>query len=119
MNNNFIRNAAAALILLLLLAGCSEKSSIDITRESFDRIAEDAASLYAEIHPLRASRLGIEAADSILFTFSSEEIEHALITIDTLKAAVSALAADDLDDNRIDESTLLRDWMKGETFINS
>ena len=117
MNNYFIRNAAAALILLPLLTGCSEKSSIDTTRESFDMIAEDAASLYAAIHPLRASRLGIAAADSTLFTFSSEEIEHALITIDTLKAAVSALAADDLDDNRIDESTLLTDWMKGEAFV--
>ena len=90
------------LILLPLLAGCGEKSSIDITRESFDRIAEDAASLYAGIHPLRASRLGIEGADSMLFTFSSEEIEHVIITIDTLKAAVSSLAADELDENRID-----------------
>jgi len=117
MKNNTIRNAAVALILLPLLAGCGEKSSIDMTRESFDRIAEDAASLYAEIHPLRASRLGIESADSILFTFSPEEIEHALITIDTLKAAVSTLAADDLDEDRIDGWTLLSDWMKGETFV--
>lgn len=117
MKNQFIRSVAVALILLPLLAGCSGKSTIDITRETFDAIADNAVSLYTGIHPLRASRLGIVAADSLLFTFSPDEIEHAMTAIDALMTAVSSLAANDLDDNRIDESILLRDWMKGERFV--
>ncbi len=90
---------------------------MDISREAFDAIAEDAASLYITMHPLRSSRLCLEGADSLLFTFSQDEIEHALATIDTLMDAISSLPADDLDDDRVDQSILLSDWMKGERFV--
>ena len=116
MSNRFIRGTAASLILLPVLAGCGERSTVDISREAFDSIADDAVSLYVSMHPLRASRLGLEGADSLLFTFSPTEIEHAMTVMDTLMAAVSNIAADDLDDGRIDESILISDWMKGERF---
>jgi hypothetical protein len=117
MENKFIRTAAVSLILLPLIAGCGDRSPEDISREAFDAIAEDAASLYLTMHPLRSSRLGLEGADSLLFTFSPDEIEHALMTIDTLMDAIEALPADDLDDDRVDQSILLSDWMKGERFV--
>jgi hypothetical protein len=116
MINRFIRCAAALLILLPVLAGCGERSATDISREAFDSIADDAVSLYVSMHPLRASRLGLEGADSLLFTFSPTEIEHAMTVMDTLMAAVSIIPADDLDDGRFDESILISDWMKGERF---
>lgn len=117
MKNLFVRTSLVLFALLLLIVGCSEKSTIDITRETFDSIAEDASTIYTVIHPLRSSRLGLAGADSLLFTFSPGEIENAVMLIDTLMAAVATLAADDLDENRIDESTLLADWMKGERFV--
>ena len=92
MKDRFLRTTAAVLIVLPLLTGCSEKSTIDISREAFDKIAEDAVSLYITMHPLRSSRLGLEGADSLLFTFSPDEIEHALTAIDTLMDAISALS---------------------------
>jgi len=108
--------AAASLIALLLTAGCGERSPEDSTRKAFDAIADDAVSLYVSMHPLRASRLGLDGADSLLFTFSPAEIEHAMTAIDTMIAVVSALSANNLDDSRIDEALLLNDWMKGEQF---
>ena len=108
--------ATVSLILLVLAAGCSKQSTEDVTRKAFDALADDAVSLYVRMHPLRASRLGLAGADSLLFTFSPGETEHAMIVIDSLIAALSALPADDLDDHRIDESILLSDWMKGEQF---
>lgn len=116
MKNQFIRTAAISLIIPLI-AGCGKQSPVDISRETFDAIAEDAASLYITMHPLRSSRLGLEGADSLLFTFSPDEIEHSMSIIDTLMDAISALPADDLDDDRIDQSILLSDWMKGERFV--
>ena len=116
MSNRFIRIAEISLILFLFTAGCGKQSTVDISRKTFDAMAGDAVSLYVRIHPLRASRLGLAGADSLLFTFSPTEIEHAMTVIDTLIAAVSSIPADDLDDGRIDESILLRDWMKGECF---
>ncbi len=116
MSNRFIRIAAISLILLPVMSGCGERSTVDRSRKKFDSIADDAVSLYVSMHPLRASRLGLEGADSLLFTFSPAEIEHAMTVMDTLMAAVSALPADDLDDGRIDESILITDWMKGERF---
>ncbi len=108
--------ATVSLIIIASLAGCGERSAVDISREAFDSIADDAVSFYVSMHPLRASRLGLESADSLLFTFSPTEIEHAMTVMDTLMAAISVLPADDLDDGRIDESILLSDWMKGERF---
>lgn len=117
IKSQLIRAAAISLILIPALTGCSEQSPEDTSRKAFDSIAKDASALYLTMHPLRSSRLCLEGADSLLFTFSPGEIEHALATIDTLMEAITLLPADYLDDDRIDQSVLLSDWMKGERFV--
>jgi hypothetical protein len=117
MKNISIRATIVPLALILLIPGCAERSTEDVSRDAFDAIARDAVSLYVTMHPLRSSRLGLEGADSLLFTFSSGEIERAMKEIDRLMAAVTSLPADDLDNSRVDESILLSDWMKGERFV--
>jgi hypothetical protein len=121
MSDRFTRGLMISMVPLLLTAGCGEESSLEDSRKAFDALAGDASSLYVRLHPLRASRLGINGADSLLFTFSEAEIEQATEAIDTMLAFLSELPADDLDDDRIDESLLLSDWMKGEqyTFVHS
>ena len=111
-----VRSIIIPALALLVLSGCGERDQGDTAREAFDAIASDAVTLYTAIQPLRASRLGLQGADSKLFTYSDEEIARSVEALDTLLAAVAKLPADDLDAGRIDESILITDWVRGERF---
>jgi hypothetical protein len=117
MTGRLTGTAVIMMALTALTAGCGGGGDAGSARESFDAIVDDAVAVYTSLHPLRASRLGLPGADSLLFTFSPEETEAALSAIDTMLEALSALPADELDERRIDEAVLLGDWMKGERFV--
>jgi hypothetical protein len=100
----------------LLLPSCGGDEGAAVTVRLFDDLASETVNLYKRIHPLRCSRLGITSCDSLLFTFSEDEISSAVAAIDTLLSSISKLPAVDLDGRRIADSRLLTDWMKGERF---
>lgn len=106
---------AGALAAALVAAGCGKDPARTAARD-FDRIAAEALELYRVAHPLRWSRLGLAGADSLLFTFSTREIESTRAAIDTLVASMSALHAAHLDARRLDDSALLLGWMGGLRF---
>jgi len=110
------RHLLVPALLAAALVSCSGGTPEDDARGDFDSIASAALDLYRELHPLRWSGLGLAGADSLLFTFTEREMAEAAEGLDSLIETLSSLPASSLDRQRLDDSFLLLDWMKGERF---
>ncbi len=55
-------------------------------------------------------------ADSLLFTFSTPEIESALSEIDTILVRITALPASHFETSGLDDSATLIGWLRGESY---
>ncbi len=116
MNRSAIGVAISLAAVIASSSGCGSGGSQRSAAAEFDSIAGETAELYLRLHPLRSSRLGLEGADSLLFTFSKAEVDEALENIGSLLGAISAIPTAGLDQERLDDSILLVDWLKGERY---
>lgn len=101
------------------LAGCGGRQEREGSGKIPSHITGRTISAYTKLHPLRSSRLGLRAADSLLFTFSELEIGAALDTLDNLLEDVSSIPAADLELRQIDASEVIINWLRGENFALS
>jgi len=114
--------AGRVLALFSMLAvsiaapGCGGRDDSSGYLRSFESIVGEALELYGEIHPLRSSRLGITDSDSLLFTFSADEIDYCGARCDSLLERISRLPANHFEARAIDDSAILIDWLRGELF---
>lgn len=115
----FIRSfaiAAAVAALAPLVAGCGKSRSLADGQAIYRGLASAAISLYGEIEPLRSSRLGITSSDSLLFTYSTEEIGAAVKRLKKLETRFSRFPASRLPERDIEEATAVIHWLRGESF---
>jgi len=115
----FTRGLAAALVLCSigwLGEGCGAKKDARGLGDDYRRLASGAIELSAEIEPLRGSRLGIDASDSLLFTYSENEIRGALKRLKRLEAQLSKIPAGSLSERDADRATVIIDWVRGARF---
>jgi len=108
--------AASAAIIMALSMGCGEDTSAADEENTFRRLASEAVALYGEIEPLRSSRLGIASSDSLLFTYSAEEIEHALKRLKRLETRFSRLSASRLSARNVERAAVMIHWLRAESF---
>jgi hypothetical protein len=119
MNLTVTRGLAAALILCSagsFGAGCGAKKSAPDYEGAYRLAASGAMALRSEIEPLRGSRLGITAADSLLFTYSEGEIREALKRLKRLEAQMSKIPAGSLRERDVDHATVIIGWARGARF---
>lgn len=103
-------------LLAACLSGCGGGEPAAGAAAAFDSLAAEALDLYVRLHPLRASRLGIERADSLLFTLSGDEISAALADVESLLSSFSDIPTAGLDRRRLEDSILIVDWLRGERY---
>jgi len=115
----FMRGFAAALVLCSLAwlgAGCGVKKDASAYGDAYRRLASGAMELSTNIEPLRGSRLGIAASDSLLFTYSENEIRGALKRLKRIEAQLSKIPAGSLGERDVDRATVIIDWARGARF---
>ncbi|MBN2071793.1 MAG: DUF885 family protein [Candidatus Krumholzibacteriota bacterium] len=105
-----------ALLLPNLSLGCGDDAQVKAMKDRFESIKKEAVSLYLQLHPLRCSRLGMTSADSLLFTFSKEELSHQTGRIESLLELFSGLSASGLGESEMEESSIILFWLRGEAF---
>lgn len=86
------------------------------SRREYRAIVQGSVHLYSRLHPLRSSRLALYGADSLLFTFTPDEIEETSEEIERLLNTVSGVAPAYLDERNVDNLVLIMHWLKGERF---
>ena len=110
-------SAVSALLCLALLAsGCADKKNAPNYIDAYRRLASSAVKLYCRIEPLRASRLGLASADSLLFSYSKEETDEAVKRLKSLEAQFSKIPAGRLSAEDIDRATVIINWLRGTRF---
>lgn len=108
---------ASLLLAIICLAGsCGKDKSASKDERAYARLTASAITLYAEIQPLRSSRLGIARNDSLLFTFSEDEIAGSIQRLRKLESQFSDLPASNLTARDIDKATIVIHWLRGELF---
>jgi hypothetical protein len=115
----FRRDLAAAVVLCSLAGlgmGCGAKRGASDYAVAYRRLASDAVTLYTRLEPLRSSRLGIIASDSLLFTYSDDEIEGALRRGKRLEARFSTIPAGRLNAGDINRAIVIINWLRGAVF---
>ncbi len=115
------KNKGTALLFLLLalagsliIAGCEGERSEE--GEGYRALRSEALALYLELHPLRGSRLGCGATDSMLFTYSADEINASISRLSGLEDDLKTLTSSGLDTRRIEDSRILLGWIRGERY---
>lgn len=103
-------------VISILSFSCGRDSGEKSTKDSFNSLRRGSLDLYFQLHPLRTSRIGITCTDSLLFTFSPDELSRQTRRIDSLLTLFSSLPAAALNENDIEESTLMIYWLRGESF---
>lgn len=112
--------AGTAMVVLVLHAfGCARDEPGPTTGEKLLQMKGEALELYVTLHPLRSSRLGFPGADSLLFTFSPDEVSHSLSKLDSIHDRLSSLPASDIGEREREDSDLLIRWLRGERFALS
>jgi hypothetical protein len=120
--NDRIAGSAARLVLLLVLAcallgvGCDGNGRRNVEGEKYRELRSDALALYLEMHPLRGSRLGCGATDSLLYTYSAEEIGNSISRLSDLEDDLRTLTSSGFDMRRIEDSRLMLSWIRGERY---
>lgn len=100
--------------LCCALVACDRKPAVTI--DPFPRFERRVLRLYERVQPLRASRLGLNEADSLLFTFGDEEIAAALAGIDSLLELVDSLSQSLVDPARRLDVAAAAVWARGQRF---
>ena len=107
---------SALLCLALFASGCAGKKDVPNYADTYRRLASSAVKLYVGIEPLRASRLGLASADSLLFSYSKEETDEAVKRLKSLEAQFSKIPAGRLSAEDIDRATVIINWLRGTRF---
>jgi hypothetical protein len=115
------RRAALFFILLaiagaLLGVGCDRNSERSGGGERYRALRSEALDLYLEMHPLRGSRLGCRAMDSLLYTYSADEISGSISRLSDLEEHLRTLTSPGLDARSIEDFRLLLGWIRGERY---
>ncbi len=105
-----------AIAAFLCLNGCEDQGKERAAAGYYRGVASRAFRAYSALHPLRSSQLGITGSDSLLFTFSEDEIESSLKTLDNLLDYLEDIPAGGLNENQLDNLTLVDHWIKSEKF---
>ncbi|MDZ7861018.1 MAG: hypothetical protein U5O15_10225 [Candidatus Krumholzibacteriota bacterium] len=114
----FLLNRLIIIItaVLILFAGCEKDNKSSGNSKRYREIKNNSTELYFRLHPLRSSRIGIQRADSALFTFSEEELSEAEENITSILDNLSNLTTEGLTEEEIDNSVLILNWLYGERF---
>lgn len=116
MRRKAIIAATVALVCLITACDRSADNAASLSRQRYRTIVNDVLRLYISLHPLRSSQLALYSADSVLFTFSPDEIEKANREIELLLDAVSRIKPGHLDKAAVANLTYTIHWLKGERF---
>jgi len=108
--------AAAVCASILFAAGCAREKRGAAAAAEYARLAREAVALYIDVEPLRSSRLGLTASDSLLFTYSDDEISRALGRLKGLEARFAKLSVADLPAADADNAEIIAYWCRGEIF---
>jgi hypothetical protein len=108
-----------ALAAALLTGGCSGGRETAGERARYQALRSDAIALYLGMHPLRGSRLGCRASDSLLYTYSAEEMRLSRSRLSGLEGNLRTLSTAGLDVRQIENSRLLLSWIRGERYALS
>jgi hypothetical protein len=116
-----IRRIPKLFILLLALAlissmQCERNRRTEKKSPIYGRLRSDILDLYFDMHPLQASRLGHRRSDSLLFTYSDEELELSLSRLRRLDAELMNLSVSHLEERSIEDSHMMLRWLKGNTY---
>jgi len=110
-------SAVSALLCLALLAsGCAGTKNVPDYTDTYRRLASSAVKLSVGIEPLRASRLGLASADSLLFCYSKEETDGAVKRLKSLESRFSKIPAGRLSSGDVDRATVIINWLRGTRF---
>jgi|WetSurMetagenome_2_1015567.scaffolds.fasta_scaffold63378_2 hypothetical protein len=104
------------LCAALSVGGCARTRNAPDYADTYRRLASSAVRLSIRIEPLRASRLGLAAADSLLFTYSKEEIGEAIKSLKNLETRFSKIPAGRLSAEDVDRATVIINWLRGTRF---
>ncbi len=107
---------SAFCALALALPGCGREKQAERDTRAYAGLVSETISLYARIEPLRASALGMISSDSLLFTFSDEEVAAELARLRKLEGRFSAFGAARLAPRDIDNIEVIAYWLRGEIF---
>ncbi len=117
-----IEKWAAPFLLLLAFAGalvgvgCDRKGERAGEGERYRALRSEALDLYLEMHPLRGSSLGCSAVDSLLYTYSADEVGVSIARLSDLEDELRTLTSSGLDMRRIEDFRLLLGWIRGERY---
>lgn len=116
MHRKTIIAATVALVCLITACDRGADNMASSSKQRYRTIVNDVLRLYTSLHPLRSSQLALYGADSVLFTFSPDEIEKASREIELLLDAVSRIKTGHLDEAAVANLTCTIHWLKGERF---
>ncbi|MCK4235467.1 MAG: DUF885 family protein [Candidatus Krumholzibacteria bacterium] len=116
LDRRTIITIAACLAFIPALCGCGKDERLPEGRRIYSALIAKAVETYCELHPLRSSRLGLHRSDSLLFTFSDDEITASTRRLKNLLADLSKLPVSNLEERLLDNSKLVLNWLKGELF---
>ncbi len=103
-------------VVFILFIGCEKDNTPAENSRKYHKSRRNCLQLYPKLHPLRSSRIGIESADSALFTFSEGEVSRADADVTNLLEILSTLTTKGLTEEEIDNSKLMLSWLYGERF---
>ena len=109
----------SALAATLFAAGCGGNRETAGDGAGYRALRSEALGLYLDMHPLRGSRMGSRECDSLLYTYSTEEIRLSNSRLSDLEGNLKTLPTAGLDMRQIEDSRLLLNWIRGERFALS
>ncbi|MCD6379240.1 hypothetical protein J7M07_02185 [bacterium] len=104
-------------MVFILFSGCEKDNTSTKNSRKYHKIKTNSLELYFRLHPLRSSRIGIESADSTLFTFSEKEVLSTNTDINNILEMLSTLTTEGLKEKEIDNSKLILNWLQGEKLV--
>jgi hypothetical protein len=104
------------LVIICLAEGCGRETTAARSAREYARLCSSAIKLYTDIQPLRSSDLGIVRCDSLLFTFSEDEIRTSVARLKKLESQFSDLPVTNLGPREVAEATVVIYWLRGGIF---
>lgn len=104
------------LIAVTLTAACDSEDTGESDRRLYRVLRSEALGLYFDMYPLRGSSMGIHRCDSLLFTYSEEELEETTSRLKRLRSGFKKLSVAGLDEKEYEDSRLIARWVNGELF---